>query len=187
VDPVIFVVLTAGAAGMAAIRIWRSAERRTRRLLRKTRVVPIKELVDGQLACVVGRIEREGEPIESLISRKRCVAFDTTTNVLDGADFTSPVRIEMTRRAVPFYVVDATGRVRVDAPQVALSNRPVARSDRYVERILVEGQRVRLVGSVVLDPSMARDTEHHFRETGAVHATITGTAKFPLLADEEPS
>jgi hypothetical protein len=185
VEPVIFVVLAATAAGLATLRRVFSAEMRTRRLLRRTRVVPINQLVDGQLACVVGRIERNAEPIESLIARKPCVAFDTTTNVLDGAKFTSDLRIEMTRRTVPFYVVDDTGRVLIDAAQIALSNSPVARSDRYVERILVEGQRVRLVGSVVLDPSMARDAEHHFRETGGVHATLTGTAKFPLLADDE--
>ena len=180
------VAALAGVGGLvAAIRSWSSAERRTRRVLRKARVVPIEKLVDGQLACVVGRIEVDSEQIESLISRTKCVAFDTTTNVFDGAEFTSPLRIEMTRRMVPFYVVDDTGRVRVDAPQIALSNRPIARSDRYVERVLVVGQRVRLVGSVVLDPSMSLDTEHHFRETGGVHATITGTAKFPLLADEE--
>jgi hypothetical protein len=154
-------------------------------VLRKTRVTPIAQLVDGQLACIVGRLEPEAEQIESLIARKKCVAFDTTTNVFDGVLFTSPVRIETTRRMVPFYIVDDTGRVRVDAAQVALSNRPVARTDRYVERVLTEGMRVRIVVSVVLDPTAAHHADHHFRETGAVNATITGTAKFPLLADSE--
>ncbi|HUS32186.1 MAG TPA: hypothetical protein VMZ53_26985 [Kofleriaceae bacterium] len=180
-------VLGVGAAGAAGVWLkrWFRPEQRTRRLLRRTRVTPIKELTDGQLACVVGTIVREGELIESLIERKRCVAFDTETNVFDGTGFSSPVRFETTRRMVPFYVVDATGRVRVDAPQVALSNKPIAKGQSFVERVLVEGQRVRLVGSVVLDPTMAGNAEHHFRETGGVHATLTGTAKFPLLADED--
>jgi hypothetical protein len=181
----VLLVIAGGASGAAWLRHWLKPEQRTRRLLRKTRVTPINKLVDGQLACVVGKIERDADLIESLIERKRCVAFDTETNVFDGNEFSSPVRFETTRRMVPFYVVDDTGRVRIDAPQVALSNRPIAKGQSFVERVLVEGQRVRLVGSVVLDPSMARDTEHHFRETGGVHATITGTAKFPLLADEE--
>jgi len=185
VDPVILTILSAAATGLAALRLWRSAERRTRRVLRKARVIPIAELVEGQLACVVGRIAVDAEPIESLIARTKCVAFDTTTNVFDGIGFASPLRIEMTRRMVPFYVVDDTGRVRIDAPQVALSNRPIARSDRYVERVLVEGQKVRIVGSVILDPTFGDSADHHFRETGAVTATITGTAKFPLLADSE--
>lgn len=178
-------LLASGVAGTGGWMWWRSAPRRTRRVLRKTRVTPIAQLLDGQLACIVGRVERDNETIESLIAREKCVAFDTTTNVFDGVLFTSPVRIETTRRMVPFYVVDDTGRARIDAAQVALSNRPVARTDRYVERVLKEGMRIRIVGSVVLDPTHAGHAEHHFRETGAVNATITGTAKFPLLADSE--
>ena len=181
----VLLLITGGVGGGAWLHHWFKPEQRTRRLLRKTRVTPINQLVDGQLACVVGKIERNADLIESLIERRPCVAFDTTTNVFDGNDFHSPIRFETTRRMVPFYVVDDTGRVRIDAPQVALSNRPLARGQSFVERVLVEGQRIRIVGSVVLDPSMARDVDHHFRETGGVHATITGTAKFPLLADEE--
>jgi hypothetical protein len=182
---ILLALIATGVFGTGGVMWWRSAPRRTRRVLKKTRVTPIAQLVDGQLACIVGRVEADAESIESLIARKKCVAFDTTTNVFDGVLFTSPVRIETTRRMVPFYVVDETGRVRVDAAQVALSNRPVARTDRYVERVLLEGMRVRIVGSVVLDPTAANHVDHHFRETGAVNATITGTAKFPLLADSE--
>src|SRR6478752_356042 len=85
-----------GLFGTTGFVWWRAAPRRTRRVLRKTRVTPIAELVDGQLACIVGRVEPEAAPIESLIARKKCVAFDTTTNVFDGVLFTSPVRIETT-------------------------------------------------------------------------------------------
>ena len=146
-------------------------------------MTPIAQLVDGQLACIVGRVERDAELIESLILHRPCVAFDTTTNVFDGVNFTSPLRIEVTRRVVPFYVVDATGRVRVDTPQIALCNKPAARTDRYEERIIEDGATIRIVGSVVLDPTASADGEHSFREHGAVVATITGTAKYPLLAD----
>ncbi|HWO22850.1 MAG TPA: hypothetical protein VNO30_29020, partial [Kofleriaceae bacterium] len=99
-----------------------------------------------------------------------------------GADFTIPARVEVTRRMVPFFVSDGSGRVRVDAAEVALCNRPIARSERFEERILEEGATVRLAGSVSLEPTVSAQGERGFREA-ALKATITGTAKYPLLVD----
>jgi len=177
-----------GASGLAfayvALFHWRSDARRTRRVLRRARVVPIAELVDGQLACIVGVVEIEGEPLEALVSRQPCVAFETTVQYFEAADFTYPTRVEVTRRMVPFFVSDGSGRVRVDAAEAALCNRPVARSERFEERILANGARVRLAGSVALEPTIAARGERGFRD-GALTATITGTAKYPLLVDVE--
>ncbi|MDQ3299309.1 MAG: hypothetical protein M3619_22260, partial [Myxococcota bacterium] len=69
-------------------------------------------------------------------------------------------------------------------PQAALCNRPVARSERFEERIIENGDLVRIVGSVVLEPARSATGEHSFRE-GAWSATITGTASYPLLIDRE--
>lgn len=186
-DTILVAIAVTSVTGLATylVQIWRRDASRTRRVLRKARVVPIAKLVDGQLACIVGRVVRHGELIDSLIAGRKCVAFDTTTNVFDGVNFTSPLRIEVTRRVVPFYVVDHTGSVRVDAPQIALCNRPIARTDRYEERIVEDGATIRIVGSVSLTPAASSDGEHSFREQGAVIATITGTSKFPLLADTD--
>lgn len=162
---------------------WRSDARRTRRVLRRTRAVRIADLVDGQLACIVGVVELEGSPLEALVSRQPCVAFDTTVQFFEAADFTIPTRVEVTRRMVPFFVSDGTGRVRIDAAEAALCNRPVARSERFEERILENGARVRLAGSVTLEPTIAPG-ERGFRD-GALKATMTGTAKYPLLVDVE--
>jgi hypothetical protein len=154
---------------------------RTRRVLRKARVVPIAELVDGQLACIVGRVTIDGEPIESLIERRLCVGFDTITTPYVGNELTQPVRV--TRRLVPFYVTDGTGRVRIDAPEVALCNKPIARGESFVERILEDGVQIRIVGSVSLDP--ATTTSDQLFRQAAFKARLTGTAKYPLLADVE--
>jgi len=184
-DVSIFLLLVSGVAGVsfATLRTLESRDvRRTRRVLRKTRVVPIAELVDGQLACVVGRVEIDGDPIESLIERRACVAFDTITTPFVGNDLTQPVRV--TRRLVPFYVTDETGRVRIDAPEVALCNKPVARGESFEERILEDGACIRIVGSVSLDPTLHTSSDHLFRQ-GAFKARLTGTAKYPLLADVE--
>ncbi len=91
--------------------------------------------------------------------------------------------MHVTRRLVPFFVVDGTGRVRVDAPQIALCNKPIAKSEQYEERILENGARVRIVGSVSLDPTM-QSNEVLFRH-GGFKARLTGTARYPLLADVE--
>ena len=168
-----------------AVRRWRDDDaRRTRRVLKKARVVPISELVDGQLACIVGRVERGDNGVTtSLMQNLPCVAFDTITHVVEhDQDFTAPVVSKATRHMVPFFVVDATGRARIDAPQAALCNTPSSRTRTWVERIVEEGATVRLVGSVVLDPTRRDAREHGFRD-GAWKATITGTAKFPLLID----
>ena len=170
-------------AGFAVHR-WRDDDaRRTRRVLGKARVVPISELVDGQLACIVGRVERGRELTTSMMQRLPCVAFDTITQVVDRReDFASPVSTKATRHLVPFFVVDATGRARVDAPQAALCNKPSATGSNWVERVIEEGATVRLVGSVVLVPAERDTREHGFRD-GAWKATLTGTTRFPLLVD----
>lgn len=179
-------VLAALASGAAllALHAWRSDARRTRRVLRSVRVTPIAELVDGQLACIVGTVEAEGALIEALATRRACVAYDTTVQFFRGKDFTVPARVETERRMVPFFVVDASGRARIDAPEAALCNRPLARSERYEERVIEPGMRVRLVGSVVLDPTRTATPEHGYRE-GAWTATLTGSTKYPLLIDRE--
>jgi hypothetical protein len=185
-DLALLAALASGGAAIAyfVLNAWRSDARRTRRVLRRTRVVRIADLVDGQLACIVGVVERDGDPVEALVSRKACIAFDTTVQVFNGADFTIPARVEVTRRMVPFFVSDGSGRVRIDAAEAALCNRPIARSERFEERILEEGATVRLAGSVSLEPTLAASGERGFRDA-ALKATITGTAKFPLLVDVE--
>lgn len=177
-------VIAAVLAGLSSVAVaawWRADARRTRRVLRRARVVRIADLVDGRLACIVGRVEADAPPIASMMTGVACVAFDTTTSSFDGA---GAVTVATTRRAVPFFVVDATGRARVDAPQLALCNTPSARSDRFQERVLRVGATVRLVGSVSLDPAMQAHADHAYRE-GGYTASIVGTAKYPLLADTD--
>lgn len=178
------------AAVLFAVSLMRSDAWRTRRVLRRTRVTPIAELVDGKLQCVVGTVELDAEPLVAMVSKRTCVAYDTTVQFFQGTDFTVPVRVEVERRLVSFFVVDETGRARVEAPEAALCNRPIARSERYEERIIEPGARVRLVGSVVVE-AVVSASEHHtaprehgFRET-ATKATIIGSTKYPLLIDVE--
>lgn len=177
----VIAALVAAISSMAVTAWYRADARRTRRVLRRARVIRIADLVDGRLACIVGRVEADAEPIVSMMAREPCVAFDTTTSAFgsDGA-----VIVSTTRRAVPFYIVDDSGRARVDAPQLALCNKPTSRSDRYEERTIAIGARVRLVGSVSLDPAMQSHADHAYRE-GGYKATIVGTSKYPLLADVE--
>ncbi len=126
-----------------------------------------------------------------MMEHTECVAFDTITHVIERDEFSAPVSTKVTRHAVPFFVVDATGRVRIDAPQAALCNKPSARARNWVERTILEGATVRIVGSVVLDPTVravvespTRSNERGFRDL-AWKATLTGTTRFPLLVDEE--
>lgn len=168
------------------VNAWRSDARRTRRVLRKTRVTPIDKLVDGTLACVVGKVELpEGEPLTAMITQKPCVAYDTTIQMFRGNDFSVPERVDVTRKLIPFVVVDGTGRVLVDAPQAALCNRAAARSERFEERLIEPGAMIRIVGSVRIEPERSNHSEHGYREHGAHRATLTGTSKYPLLVDVE--
>jgi len=164
---------------------WKGDARRTRRVLRRARVTPIADLADGRLACVVGRVEVEGDALRAMVSARECVAYDTVVYFFGRSLAMAPARVEVERRMVPFHVVDATGRVRIDAPQAALCNPPVARSERFEERVIEPGMRVRIVGSVVLEPTRRESREHGFRES-AMKATLTGTSRYPLLVDIEP-
>lgn len=185
-DVVLVALSAAGAAVFAGWYIYHfgSDARRTRRVLRRTRVTPIAELVDGKLACIVGRVELEGEPLRALMSARTCVAYETVVQVFTGIDMTIPSRVDVMRRLVPFFVVDATGRARIDAAEAALANEPVARSERFEERIIEDGAAIRIVGSVSLSPAIRARGEIGFREAGW-SATLTGTSKFPLLIDRE--
>ena len=182
----IAIILTVGGGiiGYFAHNSWGSDARRTRRVLRRTRVTPIADLADGKLACIVGRVEVDGELVQSLMSRKQCVAFETVVQVFGNLDMTVPARVDVTRKLVPFFVVDDTGRARIDAAEAALANRPIMKSERFEERVIENGVRVRIVGSCVLDPTMQANAEHAYR-VGAFKATITGTSKYPLLIDLE--
>lgn len=186
-DPSVIVIALSGLAGAAYVG-WlvggNRDVRRSRRLLRKTRVTKIAELEDGRLACIVGTVEADADSVESLIERRFCVAFDTITKTPDAGELTVSIRV--TRRAVPFFVNDGTGRVRIDAPEVALCNKPLAKSDRFEERIVEDGDRIRIVGSVALEPTRKPTADHLFRQS-AFKARLTGTSKYPLLADVEPS
>jgi len=183
----IFLTIFAGAGSLVyfVLDAVRTDARRTRRLLRRTRVTPIANLVDNTLACVVGTVELEGEPLVALISQTPCVAYDTTIQMFTGNDFTVPARVDVTRRLVPFVVRDKTGCVRIDAPQAALCNRPVAKSERVEERVIVVGDRIRIVGSVRIEPEASTTGEHGYREPGATNATLTGSSKYPLLIDND--
>lgn len=164
---------------------WRSDARRTRRVLRRSRVTPIDKLVDGTLACVVGKVEIESEPLVAMITRRPCVAYDTTIQMFRGHNFGVPERVDVTRKMIAFTVVDATGRVRIDAPQAALCNRAAARSERFEERVIEPGATIRIIGSVRIEPERSDHAEHGYREHGARRATLTGSAKYPLLVDVE--
>jgi hypothetical protein len=184
----LIVSIFAGATSLVyfMINAWRSDARRTRRVLRGTRVTPIGELVDGQLACVVGTVELDGQPLMSMVTERPCVASDTTIQTFAGNNFTVPASVDFTRRMVPFIVSDATGRVRIDAPQAALCNKPIARSERFEERLIEPGARIRIAGSVRIEPAVVATThgERGYREH-LTTATLTGTAKWPLLIDLE--
>jgi hypothetical protein len=150
---------------------------RTRRLLRRTRVSRIAELEDGKLACVVGRVERDAELLTALMSRRPCVAYELIDRSQTG-------RVNIERRAVPFVVADASGRVRVEASEAAMCHAPIAHGELFEERVLEPGATVRLVGNVHLDPATHDAVEHGFRAT-ATRATLVGSAKYPLLVDVE--
>lgn len=182
-------VIAALLTGLCSLVYFMSAAyssdaRRTRRVLRRARVTPIAQLRDGELACIVGTVHFEGEPLTAVITHTPCVAYDTTIQMFRGNDFSIPERVDVTRKMLPFTVVDATGRVHIDAPEAALCNRPVARSERFEERVIVPGATVRMVGSVRLEPMRSKAGEHGYRE-GEMQATLTGTASYPLLVDDE--
>jgi hypothetical protein len=188
-DPLLLLL---GAPGVAALgyAMWsrsQDAARRTRRALQRTRVTPVADLSDGVLACVVGTVELD-EPtlLTSMITRRACVAYDTNVYFFVGNSTAVPARVEVERRLVPFFVRDATGVVRIDGAEAALCNPPAANNDRYLERLIQVGATIRIVGSVHLEPARDRGVrERHYRETTGMVATLTGTARFPLLIDVE--
>ena len=186
IDALIAMLVPVIAGSLGAWFWFGDDARRTRRVLRKARVTPVASLVDGQLACVVGTVEADGnELLTSMVAKMPCVAYDTNVYFFAGHNATVPQRVEVERRLLPFFVRDASGVVRIDAAEAALSNRPVAKSERYEERVIEPGTKIRIVGSVHLERTIdtADARERHYREATGTKATLTGTKKFPLLID----
>jgi hypothetical protein len=185
---VLVVVLPLLSMGVFGAWYWRADDaRRTPRGLPRTRVTKVAALVDGQLACVVGVVELESPVLlTSMIASKRCVAYDTTIYFFNGHNATVPERVDVERRLLPFFVRDASGVVRIDAAEAALCNKPATSSERYHERVIMPGAKIRIVGSVHLEhvPDNGAN-ERHYRQSTGTKATLTGTKKFPLLIDHE--
>ncbi|HEY0254154.1 MAG TPA: hypothetical protein VGC41_21645, partial [Kofleriaceae bacterium] len=177
-DPGTLALLAAPLVSAAGVIGWylRSDDaRRTRRVLRKTRVTRVTELQDGLLACVVGVVEAESDArVISMITHQPCIAYDTTVYFFTGHNATVPAKVETERRMVPFLVRDATGVVRIDAAEAALCSRAVAQNERYRERVIVEGMKIRIVGSVHLEHTNT-DNERDYRTASGYTATLTGT------------
>lgn len=171
----LFVTLGSFVAALAykEPRVKRIGLMRTRRVLRTTRPTKIAELVDGKLACVVGRVERDDHLLTSILSRSECVAYEIV-------EWRKGVR----RALVPFFVADETGRVRIDAGEAALMMPPSVRGETFEERIVEVGAKIRIVGSVRIEAAIVDAKEHGFRD-GASKAQLTGSAKYPLLLDLE--
>ena len=171
----LFVTLGSFVAALAykEPRVKRVGMMRTRRVLRRTPPTKIATLVDGKLACVVGRVERDDEVLTSILSRQPCVAYEIV-------EWRKGVR----RAIVPFFVADETGRVRIDAGEAALLMPPTVTGETFEERIVELGAKIRIVGSVRIESAVADANEHGFRE-GATKAQLTGSAKYPLLLDLE--
>jgi hypothetical protein len=168
---VTLVIALAKTATYREDRVVRRALWRTRRVMRKARVSKIAEVVDGKLACIVGRVELEGDPLISVLSRRPCVAYEIVE-----------WHVGVRRRLVPFYIVDASGRARVDAAEAALLQQPIERGQTFEERIVEPGELIRIVGSVRVEPAVVDASEHGFRDV-ASGVTLTGTAKYPLLVE----
>jgi hypothetical protein len=210
VDAIALLVGAGVIATMAiARRLWPSDANRTRRVLRSVRVTPIAKLTEEKLACVVGRVEIETPLLTAPLSRRPCVAYDTSTWFSTENGVLAEVATE--RQLVSFYIVDATGRARVDAPSAALCNRPVVRTrdtvdlgirsaffarnasfdakaklrpdGRFEERVIEPGMTIRIAGSVNLEPGAELTGERLYRDANPVRATITGSSQYPLLVD----
>jgi hypothetical protein len=165
------VVAFAAAFGNPELRVERRGLGRSRRVLRRAKVSRIADLVDGRLACVAGAVEPDGDVLTSILSRQPCVAYEIV-------EWKKGVR----RALVPFYVNDGSGRVRVDAAEAAILLEPSESGETFEERVVPVGARIRIVGSVRLEAAVTDAREHGFRDHARA-ATLTGTAKYPLLVD----
>jgi hypothetical protein len=180
------VLVGGGTAVVAALAFnyFATPSRRKRRALRRLRVDPIAKLVDGP-ACIVGRVESAGEPLAAKRTKTRCVAYETI-EIFYGK-YAQPGlvdHVDVERRVAAFDIVDDTGRARVDAPAATMCHRAWSKSRSHEERIVRVGDRVRLAGTVVLQPASPVDADGGFRD-GCVLATVTGSIAYPIHVDVE--
>jgi len=117
-----FLLLALGVFGLAAIGGGMAGvfdhKERIRRILKGARTVAIREVRDGQVAKVSGRVKSSGEPLRAPLTGRPCVYWEVEVTQWQGTRALTKRRVHDQR---DFVVDDGTGRALVVVERVAVS------------------------------------------------------------------
>ncbi len=130
-DPVVLPVLFGlGLAGMAVYRVLFSPRARAKRALRTARRKPIREVLDGEVVKICGKLRYQGTPLEAPLTGRACAGWTVVVQE-QGRQGHTTIR---DHSCVAFVVEDDSGRAVVDPVLVDL----VLTVDRHLRSGLFE-------------------------------------------------
>jgi hypothetical protein len=152
-DAVVLLLIAGATLGSLGFRAAYTRDRRIKRLLRRIKATPIRDVPDGRVVKIVGELVYAGRSIPSPLSARACAYYAILVEQYRGGPrgghWWELVREE---RGIDFYVRDATGmalvRVTTDGkyfPALVRDHRartsPILSNDPGIERFLRERGR----------------------------------------------
>ena len=121
---------------------------RIRRLLRRARTIPIRDVRDGQVAKVVGRVRPPGEPLIAPLTGRKCVYWEIEVTEWEG---TRARQITRTHDQRDFVIEDGTGRALVATRRSAIAAKIDARWARHDDENARAREALRALGIKAYD------------------------------------
>jgi hypothetical protein len=106
-------LVAGGVIGIIGIAIagWFSASAVAKRRIKQALRVPIVEAREGEMTKIVGRLELAGPPLIAPLTQRKCAYFHAYVEEKHRNHWSTVVS---ERDACEFFVVDETGRARID-------------------------------------------------------------------------
>jgi hypothetical protein len=101
---------------------------RIRRLMRRARTIPIRDVRDGQVAKVVGRVRPPGDPLIAPLTGRPCIYWEIEVTEWEG---THARQITRTHDQRDFLIDDGSGRALIQLRRAAIAARVDARWARH--------------------------------------------------------
>lgn len=201
--------LIAASGGYIFIYWYRSSRQWIRRKLAKLPRTPIGEVVEGQLARLVGTVKQLDHTVVAPVSGTTCVYYHAVVDRKVGGGWQ---RLIDQAHGIPFILEDDTGHVYIDARRAQLTTQhlrfyPAVYPDPLFDRFLTAhgvsvmikdslrvhemrievGTELTVLGAGVADVDPRAAHPEDYRAQRATRLRFEGAKKYPLVISDDPS
>lgn len=201
--------LIAASGGYIFLYWYRSSRAWIRRTLAKLPRTPIGQLVEGELARVVGTVKQLDHTVIAPVSGAPCVYYHVVVDRKYGGKWRRLIDLP---HGVPFILEDDTGHVYVDAQRAQLTTQhvrfypsiypdpafdqflvangvpPVIKQNLRVHEMRIDvGATFCVLGAGVADIDPKAMHPETYRGERATRLRFAGAKKYPLVISDDPA